>query len=100
MQKRIEDWAVSISDIPVEDFICDDAVSRILGYECHGRVRGLGFRVIPSKVDGQIQNSGRVRELESQLHTQAQRMGALEEKVEALLKLSQRVISSYLLYIL
>lgn len=55
------------------------------------RVRGLGFGVAPSKVDGQIQSNGRVRELESQLQTQSARMGALEEKVEALLKLSQQV---------
>jgi hypothetical protein len=100
VQRRIEDCSASISDTPAEDSIRDDAVARILGPERHGRVRGLGFGVVPSKVDGQIQSSGRVRELETQLQTQAQRMGALEEKVEALLKLSQQVVRSYILYIL
>ncbi|XP_022867286.1 uncharacterized protein LOC111387002 isoform X1 [Olea europaea var. sylvestris] len=81
--KRIEDCFQSISDTPAENSIRDDAIARVLGPEHRGRVRGLGFGVAPSKVDGQIQSNGRVRELE-------EKVGALEEKVEALLQLSQQ----------
>ncbi|XP_022867287.1 uncharacterized protein LOC111387002 isoform X2 [Olea europaea var. sylvestris] len=71
--KRIEDCFQSISDTPAENSIRDDAIARVLGPEHRGRVRGLGFGVAPSKVDGQIQSNGRVRELE-------EKVGALEEK--------------------
>ncbi|KAL2542349.1 Transposase 23 domain-containing protein [Abeliophyllum distichum] len=71
--------------------IRDDAIARVLGPERRARVRGLGFGATPSRVDAQIQSNRRVRELESQLQTQSERMGTLEEKVEALLKLSQQV---------
>ncbi|XP_022886843.1 uncharacterized protein LOC111402733 [Olea europaea var. sylvestris] len=87
--KKIEACAQSIFDTPAEDSIHDDVVARVLSPECHGRVRGLGFGVTLSKVDEQIQSNSQVRELESQLQTQSERVGALEEKVEALLMLSQ-----------
>ncbi|XP_022856847.1 uncharacterized protein LOC111377874 [Olea europaea var. sylvestris] len=87
--RKIEDCAESISDTPAENSIRDDATARILGPERRGRVRGLGLGVTPSKVDGNVQSSEKVRELESKLQTQSVRMEALEEKVEALLKLSQ-----------
>ncbi|KAL2492026.1 Transposase 23 domain-containing protein [Abeliophyllum distichum] len=88
--KKIEDCAQSISVTPVEGSIHDDAIAQVLGPERRGRVRDLGFGATPSKVDAQIQSNGRVRELESQLPTQLERMGTLEENVEALLKLSQQ----------
>ncbi|XP_022857085.1 uncharacterized protein LOC111378150 [Olea europaea var. sylvestris] len=87
--RKIEDCAESISDTPAKNSIRDDAVARILGPERRGRVRGLGLGVTPSKVDGNVQSSEKVRELESKLQTQSVRMEAFEEKVEALLKLSQ-----------
>ncbi|KAL2471433.1 Transposase 23 domain-containing protein [Abeliophyllum distichum] len=87
--KKIEDCAQLISGTSAKDSIRNDVIARVLGSECCGRVRGLGFGATPSKVDAQIQSNGRVRELESQLQTQSERMEALEEKVEALLKLSQ-----------
>ncbi|XP_022844719.1 uncharacterized protein LOC111367871 isoform X2 [Olea europaea var. sylvestris] len=71
--KRIEDCVQTISDTPVENSIRDDAITRVLGPGRRGRVRGLGFGVAPSKVDGQIQSNGRVRKLE-------EKVGALEEK--------------------
>jgi hypothetical protein len=89
VQKKIEDCAKSISDTPTENSILDDAVARILGPEHRGRVRGLGFGITPSKVDGHIQSNVRVRELESKVE-------ALEEKVEALLKLSQVILCHYI----
>ncbi|XP_022877355.1 uncharacterized protein LOC111395557 [Olea europaea var. sylvestris] len=56
--KRIEDCAQSISDTPAENSIHDDGVARILGPEHRERVRGLGFVVSPSKVDGQFKLMG------------------------------------------
>ncbi|KAL2512994.1 Transposase 23 domain-containing protein [Abeliophyllum distichum] len=88
--KNIEYCAQSISDTPGEDSIRDDAIARILGPKNRGRVRGLRFGTTPSKVDAQIQSTGRVRALESQLQTQSEKMETLEEKVEVLLKLSQQ----------
>ncbi|XP_022852388.1 uncharacterized protein LOC111374014 isoform X1 [Olea europaea var. sylvestris] len=86
---KIKDYAESISDTPAENSIRDDDVARILGPERRGRVRGLGLGVTPSKIDGNTQSNEKVRDLENKLQTQSVRMEALEEKVEALLKLSQ-----------
>ncbi|CAA3030820.1 Hypothetical predicted protein [Olea europaea subsp. europaea] len=73
VEKRIEYCVQSISDTPAENSIFDDAIARVLGPEHRERARGFGFGVAPSKVDGQIQSNGRVRELEG-------KVGALEEK--------------------
>lgn len=62
-----------------------------MGPETRGRVRGLGFGATPSRVDAVIQGSERVKELESVVKSQSQRMQLIEAKLEAFIKMSQEV---------
>ncbi|KAL6272128.1 hypothetical protein ACE6H2_022820 [Prunus campanulata] len=74
---------------PLRNSIRDDAIARVIGPESRGRVRGLGFGATPSRVDAIIQGSGRVKELESVVKSQSQRMQLIEAKLEAFIKMSQ-----------
>ncbi|XP_020422299.1 uncharacterized protein LOC109949877 [Prunus persica] len=87
--KDIKTCNESKENPPARNSIRDDAIARVLGPETRGRVRGLGFGATPSRVDAVIQGSERVKELESVVKSQSQRMQLIEAKLEAFIKMSQ-----------
>ncbi|KAL5763839.1 hypothetical protein ACOSQ2_016433 [Xanthoceras sorbifolium] len=52
---------------PNDNNIKEDSLTKVLGAEKRGRVRGLGFGATPSRVQTQIQSGGRVKQLEVEL---------------------------------
>ncbi|KAK9177819.1 hypothetical protein WN943_027008 [Citrus x changshan-huyou] len=62
--------------------IRNDVVAKAYGSEKRGRVRARGFGVTPTAENLHNRSTQKVRELESQLHTQSQRVEILEQKFE------------------
>ncbi|KAH9680002.1 Endonuclease [Citrus sinensis] len=62
--------------------IRNDVVAKAYGYEKRGRVRARGFGATPTVENLHNRSTQKVRELESQLHTQSQRVEILEQKFE------------------
>ena len=60
--------------------IGEDGVSKVFGTEHKGRVRGLGFGIVPSRIGIHVSNSKKVSVLENQV-------ASLMAKVEELTKL-------------
>ncbi|XP_073279531.1 uncharacterized protein [Primulina huaijiensis] len=48
--------------------IAEDAISLVFEKEIRGRVRGMGFGVIPSKVGVSLQQNGTIKQLKSMMH--------------------------------
>lgn len=105
-QKEITDHVQANPE--TQENIHEDALTHVLGPERHGRVRGVGFGVTPTKLNAHIQYSGKVKELEqkfqnqtSLVHAQNQRMETLEKKMEEMsalvYKQSQQVKSVFYL---
>ncbi|KAM5549173.1 hypothetical protein ABKV19_000551 [Rosa sericea] len=61
-----------------------DAVAKALGPDPRGRVRGLGFGALPSKVDGQTHVANKVTMLQNALAAQTQQVDRLTELVQGL----------------
>ncbi|KAK9291437.1 hypothetical protein L1049_019384 [Liquidambar formosana] len=57
--------------------IKNDPITKVIGPEHRGWVRGMGFGATPSKVDAEIEKDGTVRQLQSKVHS-------LELKVQEL----------------
>ncbi|KAH9648884.1 hypothetical protein KPL70_025777 [Citrus sinensis] len=81
MEKVVE--YQEIDNNPNENIdIRNDAVAKAYGSEKRGRVRARGFGVTPIAENLHNRSTQKVRELESQLHTQSQRVEILEQKFE------------------
>ncbi|XP_062008074.1 uncharacterized protein LOC133725063 isoform X1 [Rosa rugosa] len=63
----------------------DDAVSKVLGPDRRGRVRGYGFGALPSKVDGQTFVGNKVTMLENALSATSRELQGLKMMVKYLL---------------
>ncbi|XP_040369373.1 uncharacterized protein LOC112198394 isoform X1 [Rosa chinensis] len=62
----------------------DDAVAQVLGPDPRGRVRGLGFGAVPSKLEYQTKVGSKVANLEKQVSNQAQNMLSQSQEIERL----------------
>ncbi|XP_073021631.1 uncharacterized protein [Primulina eburnea] len=54
--------------------IVADAISLVFGKEARGRVRGMGFGVIPSKVGASVKQNGNVQQLQTMVQSFQQQM--------------------------
>ncbi|XP_062011280.1 uncharacterized protein LOC133740260 isoform X2 [Rosa rugosa] len=77
-QKRAEQEPSQTSSLK------DDAVAQVLGPDPRGRVRGLGFGAVPSKIEYQTKVGNKVANLEKQVSTQAQNMLSQSQEIERL----------------
>ncbi|PRQ39030.1 putative transposase, Ptta/En/Spm, plant [Rosa chinensis] len=77
-QKRAEQEPSQTSSLK------DDAVAQVLGLDPRGRVRGLGFGAVPSKLEYQTKVANKVANLEKQVSTQAQNMLSQSQEIERL----------------
>ncbi|GAY65659.1 hypothetical protein CUMW_242830, partial [Citrus unshiu] len=81
MEKVVE--YQEIDNNPKENIdIRNDVVAKAYGSKKRGRVRARGFGVTPTAENLHNRSTQKVRELESQLHTQSQRVEILEQKFE------------------
>ncbi|XP_075477543.1 uncharacterized protein LOC142518635 [Primulina tabacum] len=55
-------------------YIVDDAISLVFGKEARGSVRGMGFRVIPSKVGASVKQNETVQQLKTMVQSLQQQM--------------------------
>ena len=62
----------------------DDVVAKVLGPDPRGRVRGLGFGAVPSRVEYQTNVGNKVAKLENALSAQAQEMLSQSQEIERL----------------
>lgn len=82
LQEKVVEYQ-EIDNNPNENIdIRNDAVAKAYGSEKRGRVRARGFGVTPTAENLHNRSTQKVRELESQLHTQSQRVEILEQKFE------------------
>lgn len=64
--------------------IRDDAVSKVLGPERRGRVRGLGFGALPSKLTGQAQSERQVHMLVQEIQELKESKLSMEQEMNEL----------------
>ena len=62
--------------------IDEDVIAQVLGPEHRGSVQGMGLGATPSRVKAQAQCNVSVKELETKLHEQNEKMTRLEEKFD------------------
>ena len=77
---------------PNDNNINEDSLSKVLGPEKRGAVKDLGFGVIPSHLNAQIQSAGRVKQLEGKLKVATDKLVSLEERMNAMMKQNEHVI--------
>lgn len=83
---------------PNDNNVNDDAIARVLGRDKRGQVRGLGFGVTPSKIDGQIHSEQKVRVLELKLKETNDMVAKMQEMMAQVMKQNEEVFISTLLY--
>ncbi|KAL5765586.1 hypothetical protein ACOSP7_016203 [Xanthoceras sorbifolium] len=71
---------------PNDNNIKEDSLTKVLGAEKRGRVRGLGFGATPSRVQTQIQSGGRVKQLEVELEATNDQEASLKEMINMIVK--------------
>ncbi|XP_059655561.1 uncharacterized protein LOC132302666 [Cornus florida] len=61
-----------------------DVVTKVLGPEHRGRVRGLGFGAIPSKIDVRVKQRGQVQRNDAKFQAMTQRVDDLQAVIDQL----------------
>ncbi|KAK1552841.1 hypothetical protein Q3G72_024259 [Acer saccharum] len=75
---------------PNDSNLKEDSLTKVLGPEKRGQVRGLGFGATPSQVNAQIHSRGRVKELEAKLKATNDQVASLQEMVTAVVKQNEQ----------
>ncbi|KAL5825739.1 hypothetical protein ACOSQ3_021802 [Xanthoceras sorbifolium] len=73
--------------------IKEDSLAKVLGAEKCERVRGLGFRATPSRVQTQIQYVGRVKQLEAKLEATNDQVTSLKEMINKIMKQNKQLLN-------
>lgn len=76
----------------------DDAIARVLGRDKRGQVRGLGFGVTLSRIDGQVRSEQKVRVLELKLKETNDMVAKMQEMMAQVMKQNEEVFISTLFY--